>query len=166
MIARTSVMLAVAAVLCLAAGIGGRSAAAERERILDFESDITVYADGGMTVTETITVVAARDRIKRGIYRDFPTTYTDSHGNTLRVGFAVVKVLRDDAPEPFHMEGMRNGERVYIGNENIFLTPGEYILTPSPTRPTGSSDILRTPTSFTGTSPETAGYLRLSALRR
>lgn len=127
MIARTSVMLAVAAVLCLAAGIGGRSAAAERERILDFESDITVYADGGMTVTETITVVAARDRIKRGIYRDFPTTYTDSHGNTLRVGFAVVKVLRDDAPEPFHMEGMRNGERVYIGNENIFLTPGEYI---------------------------------------
>ena len=107
MIARTSVMLAVAAVLCLAAGIGGRSAAAERERILDFESDITVYADGGMTVTETITVVAARDRIKRGIYRDFPTTYTDSHGNTLRVGFAVVKVLRDDAPEPFHMEGMR-----------------------------------------------------------
>ena len=53
------------------------------ERILNYHSDITVHQDASMTVTETITVRAERNQIKRGIYRDFPTRYKDDSGQTL-----------------------------------------------------------------------------------
>ena len=62
------------------------------ERILDYHSDIEVFADGSMQVTETIRVRAEKQEIKRGIYRDFPTDYRDRLGNRYRVGFEVVDV--------------------------------------------------------------------------
>lgn len=43
------------------------------ERILDFYSNITINPDGSMLVVETIKVKSAQNKIKRGIYRDFPT---------------------------------------------------------------------------------------------
>ncbi len=51
------------------------------ERILEFHSDITIKRDGWIEVTETIRVRAEGDRIRRGIYRDFPTEYFDKLGN-------------------------------------------------------------------------------------
>ena len=66
------------------------AAAQGRERIVDFESRIEVHTDAAMTVTETITVVSAGRKIKRGIYRDFPTTYRDEKGRTVIVGFEVL----------------------------------------------------------------------------
>lgn len=43
------------------------------ERITDFKSVISVHPDSSMQVTESITVYANGEQIKRGIYRDFPT---------------------------------------------------------------------------------------------
>lgn len=37
--------------------------------------------------------------INRGIYRDFPTTYTDQQDNTKRVGFEVLSIKRDGINE-------------------------------------------------------------------
>ncbi|MEJ2093006.1 MAG: DUF2207 domain-containing protein [Syntrophobacterales bacterium] len=99
------------------------------ERILDFRSHITVHADATMTVTETITVNCARREIKRGIIRDFPTTYRDRLGNTIRVGFEVKEVRRDGRKEPFHLKAEPNGERIYIGQKNVYLKPGVYTYT-------------------------------------
>jgi hypothetical protein len=45
------------------------------ERILSFDSTITVARDGTLTVREVIRVRAEGANIKRGVYRDFPTTY-------------------------------------------------------------------------------------------
>ncbi len=115
-------LIVLAAVLCLVAG----PAAAETERIRDYSSEITVHADGSVTVVETITVVANGDKIKRGIYRDFPTDYEDTHGNRVRVAFEVVEVLRDGAPEPYFTERRGNGVRVYMGSSDVFLMPGHY----------------------------------------
>ena len=67
--------------------------AAQSERIVDFKSNIQVHRDGSMSVTEDISVVCARKEIKRGIFRDFPTKYKDRYGNTIKVGFEVVRVL-------------------------------------------------------------------------
>ena len=108
---------------------GGPAAAAEIERIRDYRSEITAHADATMTVTETIALVASGKKIKRGIYRDFPTTYTDTHGNAVRVGFDVVEVLRDGSPEPSHTESHGNGVRVYIGDKDVFLAPDHYAYT-------------------------------------
>ena len=56
------------------------------ERILSFHSDISIAADATMTVDETIRVRAEGQNIRRGIYRDFPTDYTDQYGNRFVVG--------------------------------------------------------------------------------
>ncbi len=49
---------------------------AQQERILSFDSHIDIMADGDVVVTETIRVVADGKKIRRGIYRDFPTPDT------------------------------------------------------------------------------------------
>jgi uncharacterized membrane protein YgcG len=96
------------------------------ERILSFESDITVNADGWITVRETITVRSETKKIKRGIYRDFPVRYTTPAGDRYRVDFEVVEVQREGVPESYHVQSRGNDERVYIGKGNTFLNPGVY----------------------------------------
>jgi len=104
----------------------GPPLAAASERIRHFRSDIVVHADASMTVTETITVQSAGLEIRRGIIRDFPTTYLDRMGNRVKVGFQVQKVLRDGRPESFRTEPVGNGVRIYIGKKDVFLQPGIY----------------------------------------
>jgi len=101
-------------------------AAAASERIHTFDSAITVHADGGMNVVETITVTAAGNRIKRGIYRDFPIDYRDRYGNRMRVGFELTSVLRDGTPEAHHTERRGPAIRVYIGSESRRVAPGRH----------------------------------------
>ncbi|MFI4970283.1 MAG: DUF2207 domain-containing protein, partial [Lysobacterales bacterium] len=96
------------------------------ERILDFHSEIRIAADAGMQVTETIRVHAEGDRIRHGIYRDFPTDYRDSHGNRVHVDFVPEDLGRDGATEPFHSETRGNGVRVYFGAPDVVLDPGDY----------------------------------------
>ena len=94
------------------------------ERILEFHSDITVMQDGWIEVTETIRVRAEGDRIRRGIYRDFPTEYFDKLGNRYVVDFQPFAVLRNDAREPFKAVEQRNGVRTYFGRSDRFIDHG------------------------------------------
>jgi len=96
------------------------------ERILSYHSDITVGTDGWLNVTETIRVRAEGNRIRRGIYRDYPTTYKDRSGNTVEVDYQPLSVMRDDRIEKFHTERRSNGLRTYFGSSDTFLQPGEY----------------------------------------
>ena len=82
-----------------------------------------------MEVSETIKVVAAGRKIRRGIYRDFPTRYRDRYGNTTHVEFRILRVLKNGRPEPYHLKSLSNGVRVYIGSKNVFLRPGIYTYT-------------------------------------
>lgn len=95
------------------------------ERILDFDSEIVVHVDGSQRVTETIRVRAEGNRIKRGIYRDFPTRYS-ANGKNYKVDFQVVEVLRNGQPEAWHLQRLGNGIRVYFGRSEVFLAPGIY----------------------------------------
>ena len=96
------------------------------ERILSFDSIIQVNRDGSMRVTEFIQVRAEGRQIKRGIFRDFPTTYKDHHGANYVVDFEVLAVTRDGRPEPFFTKPLENGVRTYIGDENVYLKSGDY----------------------------------------
>ena len=122
----TRTLAALVVSLCLASFAAAPAGAASDERILSFRSDIEVHADATMTVTETIVVRAARNQIKRGIYREFPTTYQDRFGNTVGVGFHVLSVTRDGRTEPYHIRDASNGKRVYIGDKDVILKPGRY----------------------------------------
>ncbi|MEJ2128927.1 MAG: DUF2207 domain-containing protein [Woeseiaceae bacterium] len=99
------------------------------ERILDFRSDIIVMQDGWIDVTETITVRAEGNRIRRGIYRDFPTEYRDRLGNDVVVGFDIISVQRNGAREDFHTQGIRDGIRTYFGSSNRYIRSGEHTYT-------------------------------------
>ena len=94
------------------------------ERILNFHSDIVVHESGWILVTETITVRAEGKRIRRGIYRDFPTKYRDVYGNSHEVAYEPLTVLRNEAREDFHTRERDNGIRTYFGSSNRRLAAG------------------------------------------
>ncbi|KFL36344.1 DUF2207 domain-containing protein [Arenimonas donghaensis] len=115
-------LLAVAASLLLALAAAPATA---QERIQAYHADITVLPDGSMEVTENITVRALGNRIRRGIYRDFPTRYKDRHGNRYVVDFEVLEVRRDGQPEPWFTEKRPNGVRVNTGNDDFLPVPAD-----------------------------------------
>jgi uncharacterized membrane protein YgcG len=103
--------------------------ATAEEVIRNFISDVTVNVDGSLDVRETITVSAEGKEIRRGILRDFPTSYIDKNGVQMRVGFDVVSVERDGQAENFTIENIRNGTRIKIGSADVFLEIGDHTYT-------------------------------------
>jgi uncharacterized membrane protein YgcG len=97
------------------------------ERILDFVSDATVERNGDLTVTETIAVQAEGNEIRRGIFRDFPTTYHRRRdGSQVVVGFQVLSVTRNGNTEDYALENLNNGVRVRIGSASRILNTGRH----------------------------------------
>ena len=96
------------------------------EKILAYHSDITLHPDATMLVIETIKVSAEGNRIKHGIYRDFPTEYEDRFGNKYEVGFNLLSVTKNGFSEPYHIQGLDNGIRIYAGDKNTYLRHGIY----------------------------------------
>jgi uncharacterized membrane protein YgcG len=99
------------------------------ERVLSFQSDITVNQDGSMKVIETIIVNVSHKQIKHGIYRDFPTNYRDRLGNHYTVDFEVLSVQRDGRHEPYHFKDLSNGTRIYMGGKERLVDLGEHTYT-------------------------------------
>jgi uncharacterized membrane protein YgcG len=119
-------LLARVLLLGLVLGLGHAEAS---ERILSFHSDIQVLDSGAMVVEERIRVRAEGRKIRRGIYRDFPTDYRDKAGNRYKVGFELLGVMRDGRSEPHHTAAIDNGLRIYAGQSDRLLEPGEYLYT-------------------------------------
>jgi hypothetical protein len=103
--------------------------ASAQERITSFSSDITIQQNGTLSVTERISVVSLGFVIQRGIFRDFPTDYIDRFGRRVRVGFEVTGVTRNGNPEPYVVEAIGNGQRVRIGDADVFLDDGPHSYT-------------------------------------
>lgn len=106
-----------------------------QERILLFDSNIMVNADGSLLVRETIRVNAEGRQIRRGIFRDFPTV-REENGREVSVPFSVQSVTRDGSVENYAVERVARAARVRIGNADVFLQPGvyEYVITYSTDR--------------------------------
>jgi hypothetical protein len=96
------------------------------ERILSYHSDILVRDDGWIEVTETIRIRAEGSQIRRGIYRDYPTDYTDKFGNDVKMLYEPRSLLRNGSAEPFNSEKYGNGVRTYFGSSDRLLEPGEH----------------------------------------
>lgn len=94
------------------------------EKISLFVSDITVSTDGHLEVHETITVHLKEGR--RGIFRDFPTTYYLKGGLKSCVDFTPTRVLRDGVQVPYAIEQLENGVRLKVGDPHHRLEGGTY----------------------------------------
>ncbi|MDJ0710034.1 MAG: DUF2207 domain-containing protein [Woeseiaceae bacterium] len=99
-------------------------AAVSDERILEFHSDVRVFADGMIEVTETIKVRAEGRQIRRGIYRDFPVDYEDRLGNEYRMRLEPLAVLRNGNRESFHTVRSGRDVRTYFGSSDRFIDHG------------------------------------------
>ncbi len=99
------------------------------EKIYNYDENIYIDEDGSMDVEEIITVYAGGNKIKRGIYRDFPTRYQDKFGNNVSIKFDVTEVLKDGEEETYKKENITDGVRIYIGDEDEVLDKGEYTYT-------------------------------------
>jgi Predicted membrane protein (DUF2207). len=112
--------IAVTVALCFA------QTARAQEIIRAYNSQVEINPDGSIDVTESITVHAEGNQIRRGIYRDFPTQYEDSHGNRVNVALEVIGVERNGAREPWFTEKMTNGVRINTGNDSFLPVPADY----------------------------------------
>lgn len=100
-----------------------------QERILSYDVEIDVRADGALDITERITVRAEGEQVRRGITRDFPTRYRDAGGNAVVVDFDVVEVLRNGEPEPWFTEDHANGVRINTGSDDFLPVPETHAFT-------------------------------------
>ena len=99
------------------------------ERILSFHSDVRVFEDGMIEVTETIKVRAEGDQIRRGIYRDFPVEYRDRFGNNYEVAVEPLAVQRNEKRESFHTVRNQRDIRVYFGSSDRLIPTGIHTYT-------------------------------------
>lgn len=136
---------AVAIALLLAGGVatgasgqalgraGAVSATEATEAIESFDVTIDVRPGGEMVVREQIAVRALGQQIRRGIFRDFPTTFPRRFGlGRIEAPFDVLAVTRDGEPEPYRVEGIgdgfgRGGVRVRIGRADVMLEPRTHV---------------------------------------
>ena len=118
------------------------SVAQAEEKITSYNVHIKILEDSSLEIREQIEVIAEGNKIKRGIFRDFPTKYQDKSGFKYNVGFDITSVSRDGQKEDYHTESFGNGTRVYIGNSNRFLNSGShsYILSFKTNRQLGFFD--------------------------
>lgn len=101
-----------------------------QERIVNFVSDVRVQQNGDLDVTETITIQAEGNQFRRGIFRDFPTSYRRrSDGTNVIVGFDVISVTRNGQPENYTTESYSNGVRTRIGSADVFIPRGQHTYT-------------------------------------
>jgi len=162
--------LLLAAFVFLAAQVS----AFAQERIVSFISDVQVLQNGDLDVTETITIQAEGNQFRRGIFRDFPTSYRRrSDGTNVIVGFDVISVTRNGQPENYTTESVSNGVRTRIGRADVTISRGQHVSPFHAASTSMRSAIARrgrsassTPSmSFTGTRPAMAGISR-SILRK
>ncbi len=99
------------------------------ERILEFHSDVRVFGDGMIEVTETIKVRAEGRQIRRGIYRDFPVDYEDRLGNEYRMRLEPIAVRRNGERESFHTVRSGRDVRTYFGRSDRFIEHGVHTYT-------------------------------------
>jgi Predicted membrane protein (DUF2207) len=108
--------------LTLLAALPARAA----EEILNYAVRVEVRTDGVLDVTETIIVRSEGERIRRGIFRDFPVRFRNTEGGISRVSFSVDSVTRDGRDETWSTESNSNFVRLRIGNPEVLLNYGEH----------------------------------------
>ena len=101
----------------------------QEEKIHRFHAEIVVDTSGVIKVEETISIYAAGGLFKRGIVRGLPRTRPDSAGVDTRVSYNIKSITRNGNTEDYHTRHEDGEKRLYIGEEDVFLQPGDYTYT-------------------------------------
>lgn len=101
----------------------------QEERVYSFHSDIYLDTTGVITVKEKIYLYAAGGEFKRGFVRGIPLYRTDADGKNVKVKVDVKNVYLDGAPATYFTEKDGGELMIYIGEEDVYLTPNFYTYT-------------------------------------
>ena len=97
-----------------------------QERIASFNADITVNRDASLDIVETIKVVSFGQEIRRGIFRDIPMRRLAPSGLWDKNGFSIKSIRHNGEKSPYHTEWQGNFIRIYIGDADVLIPPGEH----------------------------------------
>ncbi|MGO4709427.1 DUF2207 domain-containing protein [Chryseobacterium sp. 2TAF14] len=95
------------------------------ERILNFHANINVDKNLGLNITEKIKVHSEGNEIKRGIFRSLPLV-RNLNNRTQKVKYNIVSVKKNGVDEDFHEEIEDGYLKIYVGNKDVILSPGDY----------------------------------------
>ncbi len=123
--------IAICVILLLAAlALAGGSARADGydygEQLLDYHTDIRIAANSDLDVTETVTMRVDKDLIHYGTHRDLPASYRDLNGGASRAQREILDVQIDGNPVPWHTQAIKGGTRLFLGDEQAPVAPGEH----------------------------------------
>lgn len=99
--------------------------AQDTERILLYDVELRVDTSATLTVTETIRVNARGLQIQRGIFRILPAR-REINGRDIAVRYNVRSVRKNGEKEKYHTKRENDAYLIYIGDEDVFLSPGVY----------------------------------------
>lgn len=116
---RKKIFFSIFFAVVLLLGCNLKANAAYYEKIYDYDIEIHVNKDASMDVTEKITVNAQGDKIKHGIYRDFPTQYKNKI-----VTFKINDVSLDGNEVGYTTESVDRGVRIKIGSSDDYVSNG------------------------------------------
>lgn len=97
------------------------------ERILRYESTMSVERDSAVTVIERITVDIERLDIRHGIVRLFPVKYLTESGAKRRTGFELQSVTFDGKNVPYKISKEGNYAIIRIGNPVALAPRGTHV---------------------------------------
>lgn len=100
-----------------------------QERILSFTSDIQVFEDGKLNVTETINVNVTNNIIKHGIFRYLPRAYKRAWYGVYHFNISIKQIMCDHNPCPYRVEDDGFYKVVYIGDKYNLIFPGVHTYT-------------------------------------
>ena len=93
--------------------------AIDLESITHIDAKIVVNRDASINVTETIEVIAAGQKFKNGIDRQYLTRISEGFGDYKTVGFKLLAVKHDGKPVPYVEEKFRDGVVVKVLASNL-----------------------------------------------
>jgi uncharacterized membrane protein YgcG len=96
------------------------------EQITRFDTLVEVQTSGDVVVTETISIIAEGQQIRRGIFRDLPR-YFEGEGERYEYAYHVLSVERDGQRESYDTDTEGNAFRILIGDEDVMLDHGQHV---------------------------------------
>lgn len=105
------------------------SHALAQERILSFDSTLTIETDGSVTVTDVIVIQDGADALMHGFSRDFRLTQVADAGIYSHTQLEIISVLMDGNPVPFSLEKTELGWRLKAREDGNYLMSGDYAFT-------------------------------------
>ncbi len=100
--------------------------AQQQERVLRLDSEIHIKVDTTLAVKEHITIFSTGKHFKRGIIREFPAWFTDDINHKVLLHYLDIVVTRDGQKENAFLQKEGDNYRIYIGDAQKELPPGEH----------------------------------------